>query len=245
MYPKFDLGYAVDGADAASGGQCELQLTFGGGDVEYSCPRTSIIHESQRSKLHTLPLELTLQYAQDDAKLALEIYQKHGRFPAMPALIDWECRALHELLPHGSRRYPAECAVRPAALGGNGAAARRVSETLASRWIAHPQQPQSTSQISVRDQGHSPAQWDPNSWYFTRAGRHRLSADPKAQVELSDLSTRSVCHRVLSGRGQSLLRPVKRFGGLRGSRLVDLDAGRADRPCRVGWAAAQHGNHCN
>ena len=50
----------------------------------------------QRGRLHTLPLELTLDYAQNDARLALQIYQRQREISFSAELIDWECRAVRE-----------------------------------------------------------------------------------------------------------------------------------------------------
>jgi hypothetical protein len=47
----------------------------------------------QRGRLHTLPLTLTLDYAQNDARLALQIYRRQRAIPFSAELIDWECRA--------------------------------------------------------------------------------------------------------------------------------------------------------
>ena len=44
--------------------------------------------KGQRSKLHLMPLEQKVQYAQDDARLSLEIYQKQRELPFDESLID-------------------------------------------------------------------------------------------------------------------------------------------------------------
>jgi hypothetical protein len=59
-------------------------------------PEQQAIMKSQRGKLHQLPLTVTLEYAQADARLALQIYLKQRELPGEPELIDWECRAVYE-----------------------------------------------------------------------------------------------------------------------------------------------------
>src|SRR5579871_2105195 len=46
------------------------------------------IMKGERAKLHKLPLSLTLEYAQDDARVALQIYEKQRAMRADPALVD-------------------------------------------------------------------------------------------------------------------------------------------------------------
>jgi len=68
-------------------------------------------------------------------------------------------------------------------------------EVLAKRLQADgllaPSSPKARTQYLYETKGIPLPEWDPNSWYFTRAGRQRLSSQPGAKVELSDLSTRS------------------------------------------------------
>jgi DNA polymerase I-like protein with 3'-5' exonuclease and polymerase domains len=154
-------------------------------------PERQSAMKSQRSKLHTLPLELTMQYAQDDARLALDIYHKQRLIPCDPALIDWECRALHEycrMAADGIRlntpfveKHLIELAERR----------EELSKRLQADGLLTPSSPKARVRYLYETKGIPLPKWDPNSWYFTRAGRHRLSANPGAQVELSDLSTRS------------------------------------------------------
>jgi DNA polymerase I-like protein with 3'-5' exonuclease and polymerase domains len=147
--------------------------------------------KGQRSKLHTLPLETTLQYAQDDALLALQIYQKQREIPIDPALVDWECRAMHEycrMTAQGIRLNIPFVERRLVELGEQ-------RETLAKRLredgLYTPGSSQARAKYLHYTKGIPLPRWDPDSWYFTRAGRRRLKAHPGAEIELSDLSTRS------------------------------------------------------
>jgi DNA polymerase I-like protein with 3'-5' exonuclease and polymerase domains len=147
--------------------------------------------KGQRGKLHTLPLELILQYAQDDARLALEIYQKQRMLPGDEALIDWEYRALREycqMAAHGIRLNIPFVEQRIAEL-------TRQRDLLAARLradgLASPGSSKERAKYLYQTKGIPLPKWDPKSWYFTRAGRHRLSENPYSQVDLSDLSTRS------------------------------------------------------
>ncbi|MEP7285655.1 MAG: DNA polymerase [Chloroflexota bacterium] len=147
--------------------------------------------KSQRGKLHQLPLALTLEYAQDDARLALQIYQTQRQLPIDPALVDWECRAVREycqMAAHGIRLNTAFVETRLLELNTQ-------REALAKRLRADGLYAPGSSQARARylhDTKRIPLpRWEPDSSYFTRAGRKRLLAQPTAPVELSDLSTRS------------------------------------------------------
>jgi DNA polymerase I-like protein with 3'-5' exonuclease and polymerase domains len=131
--------------------------------------------KAQRGKLHTLPLEQTLRYAQDDAALALQIYDKQRTLPGDPVLIDWENRAVREygrmaavgmrlnipfveqrLVELGKQRETLEARLRADGLHAPGSAKARATYLYQTKGIPLPK-------------------WDPKSGYFTRAGRRRLS----------------------------------------------------------------------
>jgi DNA polymerase I-like protein with 3'-5' exonuclease and polymerase domains len=147
--------------------------------------------KGQRSKLHMLPLELTLQYAQDDARLALQIYQKQRTIPCDADLINWECRALHEYCRMAAEGIRLNVPFTQQRLTELGQQREELAKRLQADGLLTPSSPKARVKYLYETKGIPLPKWDPNSWYFTRAGRHRLSADPKAQVELSDLSTRS------------------------------------------------------
>ena len=147
--------------------------------------------KGQRGKLHALPLETTLEYAQDDARLALEISQKQRLIPCEPELIEWECRAVYEycrMAAHGIRLNKAFVEQRIEVLTKQ---RDEIAERLRADGLLTPGSPQARARYLYETKGIPLPKWNPKSWYFTRAGRRRLSAQPGAQVELSDLSTRS------------------------------------------------------
>lgn len=147
--------------------------------------------KGQRGKLHTLPLELTLQYAQDDARLALQIYQKQKALSGDETLIDWECRAVREyclMAVQGIRlnipyveKHIAELTIQRDEL----------ADRLYSDGLTSPGSSKARAKYLYETKGIPLPKWEPRSWYFTRAGRRRLNSNPGAQVELDDLSTNS------------------------------------------------------
>src|SRR5260221_3086439 len=56
-------------------------LLSGAAALNIPFPEHQQAMKGQRGKLHTLPLSLTMAYAQDDARLALQIYQKQLQIP--------------------------------------------------------------------------------------------------------------------------------------------------------------------
>ncbi len=147
--------------------------------------------KSKRGKLHTLPMELTMEYAQDDARLALQIYQKQREIPVEAELVEWECRASHEycrMTAEGIRLNTPFVEERLRELGVQ-------REVLAARLRADglytPGSSQARAKYLHEDKGIPLPRWEDDSHYFTWAGRKRLKANPGSSVELSDLSTRS------------------------------------------------------
>jgi hypothetical protein len=209
LHPAVDVSYSLLSVAAALG------IAF---------PERQQAMKGQRGKLHTLPLALTLEYVQDDARLTLEIYQKQwgvgvvgehsphdphprplslkargentereARFTNLidPALIDWECRAVREycrMAVQGIRLNTPFVEQRLEELG-------QQRDTLAARLRADglytPGSPQARAKYLYETKEIPLPKWSPKSWYFTRAGRKRLMAQPNAKDELSDLSTRS------------------------------------------------------
>ncbi|MBN8619566.1 MAG: hypothetical protein J0L63_11720 [Anaerolineae bacterium] len=154
-----------------------------------SFPERQQAMKGQRGKLHTLPLEETVQYAQDDARLTLEIYQKQRTMPCEGDLVDWECRAMYEyclMAARGIRLNTPFVERRLIAL-------RDEREVLAARLRADgldaPSSPKARARYLYETKAIPLPKWDPNSWYFTRAGRRRLRREPGTAVQLGDLST--------------------------------------------------------
>jgi DNA polymerase I-like protein with 3'-5' exonuclease and polymerase domains len=147
--------------------------------------------KSQRGKLHTLPFELMLQYAQDDSRLALQIYQKQRAIPLDKSLVEWECRALREycrMAAEGIRlnvSFVNQCLIELS----------KERDMLAARLrddgLLTPGSPQARARYLYETKAIPLPEWNPKSWYFTRAGRKRLTMQPGTPVQLSDLSTRS------------------------------------------------------
>lgn len=172
-------------------------------------PERQAALKGQRGKLHTLPLELTLQYAQDDAKLAYEIYLRQLALPQDAELVEWECRALREYAAMAARGIRLNIPFVEARLE----TLRREREILTTRLSADGLLTPGSAQARARYLYHTKKlplpTWSPRSPYFTRAGRRRLSAQPGAQVELSDLSTRSDVIETYMEEGSPYLEPLR------------------------------------
>lgn len=154
-------------------------------------PERQAAMKGQRSKLHLLPLEETVQYAQDDARLAYQIYERQCAISADADLIDWECRALYEycrMAAHGIRLNIPFVHARLETL-------RTERETAAVRLrsdgLLTPGSSKARAEYLYITKGLPLPAWNPKSWHFTRAGRKRLSVQSTPKVELSDLSTGS------------------------------------------------------
>jgi DNA polymerase I-like protein with 3'-5' exonuclease and polymerase domains len=147
--------------------------------------------KGQRGKLHTLPLETTLQYAQDDARLSLQIYEKQLTIPCTAELIDWECRAVREYCQMAAQGILLNNSFVEQRLIELGKQRDQMAARLRADGLASAGSSKERAKYLYQTKGIPLPKWNPKSWYFTRAGRHRLLAHPDAEVELSDLSTRS------------------------------------------------------
>lgn len=176
MHPAVDMRYnLLSVADALGIAYPERQSSMKG----------------QRSKLHLVPLELTIRYAQDDAKLSYEIYAAQAALPFDDDLIDWEIRAVREycrMAAEGIRLNVPFVEARIAELGAqrDGFAVRLRADGLHT-----PGSSQARARYLYETKGIPLPTFDPRSFYFTRAGRKRLMNEADADIELSDLSTRS------------------------------------------------------
>lgn len=176
MHPAVDMRYNL----------LALATTL---DIAY--PERQQEMKIQRSKLHLMPLEQKVQYAQDDARLSLEIYQKQREMSFDEALIDWECRAVYaycEMAVRGIRLNTPFVEMRVAELSLK---RDQLAERLRKDGLATPSSSQARARYLYETKGIPLPTWHRRSHYFTRAGRRRLSDNPDAKVELSDLSTRS------------------------------------------------------
>jgi DNA polymerase I-like protein with 3'-5' exonuclease and polymerase domains len=147
--------------------------------------------KGQRSKLHTLPLDLTVQYAQDDARLTLEIYQQQKAIQADEALIDWECRAVYEYCRMAAQGIRLNVPLVEQRLVELSATRNEIAIRLRHDGLDTPGSSQARARYLYETKGIPIPVWDPKSWYFTRAGRRRLRELANPQVELTDLSTSS------------------------------------------------------
>src|SRR5439155_19399558 len=94
--------------------------------------------KGQRSKLHTLPLAITLEYAQDDARLALQIYQKQRAISFDAELVDWECRAVREYCRMAARGVRLNVAFVERRLQELGAYRDELAKRLGADGLASP-----------------------------------------------------------------------------------------------------------
>jgi DNA polymerase I-like protein with 3'-5' exonuclease and polymerase domains len=147
--------------------------------------------KGQRGKLHSLPLALTLEYAQDDARLALQIYHKQRELVTDTELVDWECRAVREYCQMAARGIRLNLPLVERQLQELGDQREVLIKRLSADGLHTPGSTQARAKYLYRTKGIPLPKWNPGSRYFTRAGHRRLRAQPNAEVQLSDLSTRS------------------------------------------------------
>jgi DNA polymerase-1 len=144
-----------------------------------------------RGKLHELPRQTAAAYAEEDARLALAIYEKQITLPADPELVDWECRALREYcrmaavgislnLPYIEKRRAELLAFKTNA-----------AERLAQDGLLEPDSPKARVRYLYQTKGIPLPEWDPDTpGYFTWGGYRRLKRSDRPVVMLDDLSTR-------------------------------------------------------
>ncbi len=175
IHPAVDASYSLIAVAAA------LRLPI---------PDQQTALKSQRSKLHLLPLETQLDYAQDDARLALQIYQRQKTMPVTPELIDWEIRAVHEYCRMAAEGMRLNTSFVDQRLGELGEQRDTLAARLRDDGLLTPGSSQARAKY-LYEQKELPLPAPTETGYFTWAGRKRLAANPHAPVELSDLSTRS------------------------------------------------------
>ncbi len=147
--------------------------------------------KSQRGKLHTLPMELALEYAQDDARLALQICQKQREIPSDSDLVDWECRASHEYCRMAAEGMRLNTPFVEERLRDLGEQRDILAARLRDDGLLTPGSSQARAKYLHEQKGIPIPRWEGDSSYFTWAGRKRLKENPGSPVQLSDLSTRS------------------------------------------------------
>lgn len=194
LHPAVDVSYSLLGVAAM------LRLPV---------PERQQSMKSQRGRLHTLPLETTVEYAQDDARLTFQIYQRQQALPADAALIDWECRAVREycrMAAEGIRLNRPFVEQRIATLRTQRDA---LTARLQADGLATPGSAKARAEYLYVTKALPLPTWNPKSHYFTRAGRKRLTATPNATVELSDLSTRSDVIESYMEEGSPYVEPLR------------------------------------
>lgn len=147
--------------------------------------------KSERSRLHLMEMSVQIDYAKDDARLTYQIYEAQAAIEFSDELIDWEMRAVREyciMAATGIRLNTPYVEQRMAEL-----AAQRdeIAERLRQDGLDTPGSSQARARYLYEQLGLPLPTWEPRSWKFTRAGHRRLRANPDAEVQLSDLSTRS------------------------------------------------------
>jgi DNA polymerase I-like protein with 3'-5' exonuclease and polymerase domains len=147
--------------------------------------------KGQRGKLHSLPLALTLEYAQDDARLALQIYQRQREMVTNVELVEWECRAVREYCRMAAHGIRLNIPFVERQLQELGQQREVLIRRLSTDGLHMPGSTLARAKYLYQTKGIPLPKWNPDSGYFTRAGHRRLRAQPTAEVELSDLSTRS------------------------------------------------------
>jgi DNA polymerase I-like protein with 3'-5' exonuclease and polymerase domains len=176
LHPAVDASYSLLAVASA------LKIPF---------PERQQAMKGQRGKLHTLPLEVTIEYAQDDTRLALQIYQAQKQMPCEPELIDWESRAVREYCRMAAEGMKLNIPFVECRLEELSKERDILTTRLRADGLATPGSPQARARYLYETKGIPLPAWSPKSFYFTWAGRKRLSKQAYPQIELSDLSTRS------------------------------------------------------
>lgn len=176
LHPAVDMRYNLLSVAAALG---------------ITIPEQQRMLKGQRGKLHGLPLELTVEYAQSDARIAFEVYQRQRHLRSDDTLMDWECRSVREYCRMAARGIRLNIPFVEQRLVELNLQKDELTKRLLDDGLTSPGSPKARAKYLYHTKGIRLPKWHPKSGYFTRAGRRRLSADPTGQVELSDLSTRS------------------------------------------------------
>jgi DNA polymerase family A len=111
--------------------------------------------------------------------------------PADAALVEWECRALREYSHMAAQGMRLNIPFVEQQLVELSKKRDTIATRLRADGLASPGSSKERAKYLYQTKGIPLPKWNPKSWYFTRAGRHRLTNQPGALVELADLSTRS------------------------------------------------------
>lgn len=145
----------------------------------------------QRGRLHILPLAVALDYAQNDARLALQIYQRQREIRASADLIDWECRAVREYCRMAARGIRLNIPFVEQRIAGLSRQRDELVRRLSEDGLTAPGSPKARARYLYERKGIPLPHRDSDSNYFTREGRRRLQDQPETEIRWTDLSTRS------------------------------------------------------
>ncbi|MBK8019968.1 MAG: hypothetical protein IPK19_00760 [Chloroflexi bacterium] len=154
-------------------------------------PEQQAAMKAQRGKLHLVPLDLTVQYAQDDTRLTYAIYQRQKQLPHDAELVDWECRSTLEYCLMAARGIRLNTPFVHQRLETLRAEREVAADRLRADGLLTPGSSKARAEYLYQTKGLPLPKFDPKSWHFTRAGRKRLTSQPGMPVQLSDLSTGS------------------------------------------------------
>lgn len=155
-------------------------------------PEQQLDLKDKRGKLHQLPRNLVMQYAEADARLTLAIYEKHLNLSGDPVLIDWECRAVHQYCRMAAQGIRLNLPYVEQLQEELQQRKTPIAARLAQDGLNNPDSPKARVQYLYETKGIPLPAWDPDErHFFTWAGYRRLSKADHPQVTLNDLSTRA------------------------------------------------------
>jgi DNA polymerase I len=156
-------------------------------DVPFSAEQARM--KTERNALHKQPLETTLAYAKDDARVALQIYEKQRAMKGNEELVDWEMRAMREYCRMTAQGIRLNLSYIDSYLPTLYERREEAALRLRQDGLYTPSSPKARAKYLYEQKGIPIPDWNPDSYYFTRAGRRRLSKMERPEVLLSDLST--------------------------------------------------------
>jgi DNA polymerase-1 len=148
--------------------------------------------KDQRGRLHELPKETAIAYAQEDARLALAIYEKQCALSSDPELVDWECRAMYQYCRMAAQGIRLSLPTVEQLQEGLLKKKQILADRLVEDGLPNPDSPKARVKYVYQTKGIPIPEWDPSErWVFTWAGYKRLSQQTVPRVTLDDLSARS------------------------------------------------------
>lgn len=159
--------------------------------LEIPVSEQQVAMKAQRDRLHQVPVEHALAYAQEDARLSYQIYERQQEHisTSVQVLVDWECRAMREYCRMTAQGVRLNLDYIERYLGDLAAQRDQYARRLQADGLTTPNSSKARTRYLYQQKGLPLPKWDPNSLYFTRAGRRRLRKLENPQVTLDDLST--------------------------------------------------------